>query len=220
MADPRSELVRQAARLLDEGGAAAVTTRAVAAAAGVQVPVIYRLFGDRAGLLDAAAAHTLAHQPPAADSPDPLEALRRGFEAEVAFGVANPAVFALLTDPARAASPAVVTRDEALRARVHLVAAAGLLRVAEGRAADLLRAAANGAVQTLLATPRAARDPGLAEALCDAVLVAILGDPPAAPWDDQARAAAIALRAVSGDLMSLTGSERRLLGEWLDREIG
>jgi len=44
--ETRSTLVRVAARLLRERGAAAVTTRAVAEAAGVQAPTIYRLFGD------------------------------------------------------------------------------------------------------------------------------------------------------------------------------
>jgi AcrR family transcriptional regulator len=36
-------------------GRRAVTTRAVAAGAGVQAPTIYRLFGDKDGLLDALA---------------------------------------------------------------------------------------------------------------------------------------------------------------------
>src|ERR1700677_3669653 len=49
----RENLVEVAARLLREQGAAAVTTRAVALAAGVQAPAIYRLFGDKDGLLDA-----------------------------------------------------------------------------------------------------------------------------------------------------------------------
>ncbi len=42
----RGRVVAAAARLLGEHGAAAVTTRAVAQAAGVQAPTIYRLFGD------------------------------------------------------------------------------------------------------------------------------------------------------------------------------
>jgi AcrR family transcriptional regulator len=37
-----------------------VTTRAVAEAAGVQAPTIYRLFGDENGLLDAVAEHGFA----------------------------------------------------------------------------------------------------------------------------------------------------------------
>ena len=40
-------------RLLAAGGRDAVSTRAVAAAAGTQAPTIYRLFGDKDGLLAA-----------------------------------------------------------------------------------------------------------------------------------------------------------------------
>jgi AcrR family transcriptional regulator len=39
------------------GGPDAVSTWAVSAAAGVQPPVIYRLFGDKNGLLDAVASY-------------------------------------------------------------------------------------------------------------------------------------------------------------------
>jgi AcrR family transcriptional regulator len=57
--DPRSStrdrIVDVAADLLRAEGRTAVTTRAVAEAAGVQAPTIYRLFGDKEGLLDAVA---------------------------------------------------------------------------------------------------------------------------------------------------------------------
>ena len=43
------------AQLLNDGGREAVSTRAVAAAAGVQPPTIYRQYGDMQGLLSAVA---------------------------------------------------------------------------------------------------------------------------------------------------------------------
>ena len=46
-------MLEAAAELLRTGGVDAVSTRAVAAAAGVQPPTIYRQFGDKEGLLDA-----------------------------------------------------------------------------------------------------------------------------------------------------------------------
>ncbi|HEY0937917.1 MAG TPA: helix-turn-helix domain-containing protein, partial [Trebonia sp.] len=49
----RAHLVEVAAELLASQGPDAVTTRSVALAAGVQAPAIYRLFGDKGGLLDA-----------------------------------------------------------------------------------------------------------------------------------------------------------------------
>ena len=53
----RARIVAAAAELIASGGREAATTRAVAAAAGVQAPTIYRLFGDKRGLLNAAAEH-------------------------------------------------------------------------------------------------------------------------------------------------------------------
>src|SRR6476660_6104082 len=52
-------MLRAAADLLQTGGIQAVSTRAVAAAAGVQPPTIYRQFGDKDGLLDAVAGFVL-----------------------------------------------------------------------------------------------------------------------------------------------------------------
>lgn len=53
--DPRLEnrIASAAARLLDEKGAAAVTMRAVAAAAGTTTPTIYERFSDRDALMEA-----------------------------------------------------------------------------------------------------------------------------------------------------------------------
>src|ERR1700753_2950776 len=108
--ETRDNLVEVAARLLREQGASAVTTRRVAEAAGAQPPTIYRLFGDKDGLLDAVAEHVMATLVSAklavvaaasADNVDPLEDLRAGWETQIDFGVANPALFRLLSDPDR-----------------------------------------------------------------------------------------------------------------------
>ena len=49
---PRERIVQAALALLESGGVDAVSTRAVSAAAGVQVPTLYRQFGDMQGLLE------------------------------------------------------------------------------------------------------------------------------------------------------------------------
>ena len=86
-------------------GPAAVTTRAVAQAAGVQAPTIYRLFGDKDGLLDAVAEHVfaayVAGKSRAAGGGDPVADLRAGWDVHIGFGLANPALFGLLTQPGR-----------------------------------------------------------------------------------------------------------------------
>ena len=53
----KDNIVRAAAELLARGGREAVSTRAVAAAAGVQAPTIYRHFGDMQDLLNAVASY-------------------------------------------------------------------------------------------------------------------------------------------------------------------
>lgn len=53
----RDRVLKVALALLTKRGRDAVTTRDVAEAAKVQPPVLYRLFGDKNGLLDAVAAY-------------------------------------------------------------------------------------------------------------------------------------------------------------------
>ncbi|KQS73699.1 TetR/AcrR family transcriptional regulator [Modestobacter sp. Leaf380] len=217
----RGEVVEVAARLLAAGGADAVTTRAVAAEAGVQAPTIYRLFGDKDGLLDAVAEHVfttyVAGKQLAPQTDDPVADLRAGWDVHVGFGLANPALSALLADPRRGArSPAVRAGADVLRARVRRVAAAGRLRVSEERAVDLVHSIGTGCVLTLVRTPPEERDLGLVDAAWDAVLAAVTTDA-AGTAPEGTTVAAVALRAGLDDVAVLSASERALLAEWLDR---
>ena len=219
--ETRANLVEVAAELLREQGPAGVTTRAVAQAAGVQAPTIYRLFGDKDGLLDAVAEHVfatyVAEKARTAGDADPIADLRVGWDTHVGFGLANAALFGLLTDPGRHnRSPAAAAGLEVLRARVHRVAAIGRLRVPERRAVELIHAAGTGAVLTLLSLPQQDRDLGLADALFDAVMRSILTDVPTLA-QDVTIPAAVAFKTVVPNLPTLTDAERALLSEWLDR---
>lgn len=190
----------------------------------MQAPTIYRLFGDKEGLLDAVAEHAfasyVADKVLVADTGDPVADFRAGWDMQIGFGLANPALFVLLTDPGRLArSAAAAAGHEVLRARVHRIAAAGRLRVPERRAVELVRAAGTGAVLILLSTPPQDRDPGLADAMYDAVTRSILTDVPALA-ENSPTAAAVAFRTVVPELATLTGTERALLSEWLDRATG
>jgi AcrR family transcriptional regulator len=224
----RSAIIEAAAALLQEGGTAAVTTRGVAEDAGVQAPTIYRLFGDKDGLLEAVAEHVMADfvaakatavEAATAADVDPLEDLRTSWHHQIDFGLTNPAVFRLLSEPERVlASPAAQTGKAVLAARVHRLATAGLLRVPERRAVDLIQAAGVGTVQALLATPVEERDPELGETMLDVVLARILTDAPAEPTNGPVTAA-ISLRAAALQLDALSAPEQQLLTEWLDRII-
>ncbi|MFD1722827.1 TetR/AcrR family transcriptional regulator [Amnibacterium endophyticum] len=225
----RARIVYVAAALLADQGAGALTTRRVADAAGVQAPTIYRLFGDKDGLLEAVAEHAMATQAAAkariasdaAESGvDPLEDLEEGWRTQIEFGVGNPGVFRLLSDPDRVrGSAAARAGREVLVARVRRLAEAGLLRVGEDRAVDLVQAAGIGVIQTLLATPVEHRDPGLSDAMYRGVLAQILIEAPASAEGDPVAAAAVTLRAAAPRLLALTSAERDLLVEWLDRIV-
>jgi AcrR family transcriptional regulator len=217
----RAQLVEVAAHLLATEGPDAVTTRSVALAAGVQAPTIYRLFGDKSGLLDAVAEHGfatyMARKRLDADS-DPVASLRDGWELHIGFGLANPGLFrlmhtALRTPEGRAAA---ATGAGVLLARVHRVAEAGRLRVTERRAVELIQAAGTGVVFTLIDQARDERDDTLADTAWESVCATILTDASAAAITGPA-AAAVTLRAALPDLTALTAAERALLGDWLDR---
>ncbi len=101
---------------------------------------------------------------------------------------------------------------------MHRLAEAGRLRVGEDRAVALVHAAGVGAVTTLLAHPAGRRPEGLDEDLLEAVLARVLHGGNRPPRDrDAVRVAAVTLRAHTDDLTALTGPERRLLAEWLER---
>lgn len=216
----RARIVEVAAALLREHGTSGVTTRAVAQAAGLQTPVIYRLFADKDALLDAVAEHIFAEYVAGKvdddHSDDPIADLRAAWDTHIGFSLANPAVLALYADPQRRARmPAATAGLEVLLARVRRIAEIGRLRVPEHRAASLIQAAGNGAV-LIMTTSDGEPDLSLADQLYDAVMREILTDEPALATDDPA-AAVVAFQTVIPRLTTLTGGEKALLTEWLQR---
>lgn len=218
----RDRIVDAAAELLAGGGPDAVSTRAVATAAGVQPPTIYRLFGDKQGLLDAVVAHGFASYlaTKTAREPlgDPVDELRAGWDEHVGLGLANPALYRLMYSQPRS-GPSVTAAYGILAERVHRIAEAGRLRVPEGRAVALVHAAGSGTTFALIATPEADRDPELSPAAREAVIAAITtggaAEQPPGPV-----AAAVTLRAVLPRTNALTPPEKGLMNEWLDRIAG
>ncbi|AGL15783.1 TetR family transcriptional regulator [Actinoplanes sp. N902-109] len=225
--DVRARIIDVAVRLLRDHGPAALTTRAVAEAAGVQPPAIYRLFGDKDGLLEAVAEQTMAGYvaakaalAEAAGDVDPLDDLHAGWRMQIDFAIANPALFRLFSDPDRVRrSPAARAGRQILAARVHRVAETGRLHTSEQRAVDLIQAAAIGTIQTLLAAHPDARDPTLPDTMYAAVLRQLLTAAPDTPEPGGPEAHAVALRAATTHLGMLTDAERHVLTEWLDRII-
>lgn len=237
-ASPRERIVRAAYQLLSEGGRDAVSTRAVTAAAGVQAPTIYRQFGDMSGLLAEVANYGfssyLASKRGTVPSDDPVADLREGWNTHVAFGLAQPAVYALMYgDPRPGPRPAAVQQArQMLRTILERVAEAGRLQVPVDQALDMVDATGAGVVLHLLDSPPQDRDATLATAVREAVLGCVtLGSDPATSPDSTSSdptspnpsgsavlaARSISLKAVLGADSRLSDGERQLLGEWLDR---
>ncbi len=220
--DARARIITAAITLLNTAGREAVTTRAVAEAAGLQAPAIYRLFTDMSGLLHAVAEHGfaayIAEKKSSTPIDDPVDYLRAGWSLHIGFGLANPALYKLMyCDPQPGLpSPAAARSYALLREHIHRVAVAGRLRLSEERAAALFHAAACGIVLTLLATPEPGRDMAIADTARDLILSAITTQTPLVEVRGPAPAA-VALRAVLGDSTSITPAERTLMAEWLDR---
>jgi AcrR family transcriptional regulator len=223
--DVRKRIILAAAELIASGGRDAATTRAVAAAANVQAPTIYRLFGDKSGLLDAVAEYGLAAyvagktvRESHPSHPDPVEALRNGWDMHVAFGLANPGLFAIMSgDPRpRPLSPVLAAGFEILRRRIKSIALAGQLKVSEERSLALFQSACNGTILTLLSQPHERRDNGLSAVAREAAMSAITGEV-IVDVEQGPRAVAVALRASLDQISVLTKGEKHLLQELLDR---
>jgi AcrR family transcriptional regulator len=210
----RDRILRAAAALLEREGRDAVSTRAVGTAAGVQAPTLYRLFGDKAGLLQAVAAYGfesyLVQKHGLDESDDPVADLRRGWDMHVQFGLSRPAFYMLMYADS-APCPAAREAEAVLLRMVSRVAAAGRLRYSVDRAARLIHGTAMGLVLSLIATPEDDRDLELLTIARDNVLREITVD--------AARTRAVALRAAlrAEPTAALSPAEQALLGEWLDR---
>lgn len=227
----KDKIVRAATDLLTHGGREAVSTRAVAAAAGVRAPTIYRHFEDMKALLEAVASYGFAsyfrEKTLREPSADPVEALRQGWDLHVAFGLANPGLYTLIYgDPRPDAVPAAASQAfDMLRRLMERVAREGRLQTSVERAAQMLYAAACGVTLTLLKLEPEARDLSLSAQSREAVLAALTLSLTADTTADTAAVTsarslsryAVALKAALPEVEQLTSGERALLSEWLDR---
>lgn len=222
----RRQILEAAAEILEREGAQAVSTRSVAAAAGIRAASLYQLFGDMDGLLAALAIHAfdiyLAEKQDLAHTDNPVDDLRRGWDIHVDFGLRHPAFYVLMfgTDRPDRRPPAADEAHQRLLKALDRVAAAGRLRVPAPLAADLTSAAVVGVMLSLLGTPAEERDPEIAARMRDTVIDSLVTDPPP-PADpglaSRALALDAALTAADATTLPLRPSETALLREWLDQ---
>ncbi|BBA95406.1 putative TetR family transcriptional regulator [Actinacidiphila reveromycinica] len=222
----RRQILEAAAELLEREGVQALSTRAVAAAAGIRAASLYQFFGDKDGLLSALAVHAfdlyLAQKRTLPSGGDPVDDMRRGWDAHVDFGLEHPAFYLLMygTDRPGRRAPAAGEARELLMAFLRRTATAGRLRVPPALAADLLFAAVTGVTLSLIGVPEADRDPEVSPRMREAVVGALTTE--AGPAPEPALAVrALALDATLGEAdpsaLALRPVETALLHDWLQR---
>ncbi|MGW5817775.1 TetR/AcrR family transcriptional regulator [Streptomyces noursei] len=224
----RYRVLQVAAELLEEGGSEAVSTRAVATAAGITAPALYRMFGDKDGLLAELATHGfemyLAEKHEAlSQSGDPVADLYRGWDLHVDFGLRHPAFYLLMYGTARPGRkpPAADEAHALLVSLLERAAADGRLRVPVEEATHVVHAATTGATLALIGEEASQRKPSTSTRLRNIVLGSITTDPPvvATGTDRASRALALdaALTLEDGAAPPLRATETALLRDWLRR---
>ena len=147
----RATLLTAALKVLEDEGEAQFSTRAVCALANVTAPTLYHHYGSADGLLSAAMTEAfsqfLESKNAAEQSPDPVTALREGWDDYVRFAAARPRLYAAMMSRVLngAQIPAVEQAFALLIERIAAIAADGRLALAVAAAADLAWASANAA---------------------------------------------------------------------------
>ncbi|GAA4946805.1 TetR/AcrR family transcriptional regulator [Actinoplanes utahensis] len=220
----RAALIEAAGRQLAASADGDIATRAVCEEVGVTQPVLYRLFGDKRGLLDAVADQGFQRyadrKAALAITDDPVADLHTGWDDHMSFAAAEPALYQLMFAPRpRSAATAHHRIMELLEASLTRCAAAGALVTTPRLAAQLILPANVGVALSHIAQPALFDDPALSHRMRDAVFAAVLTTPAAADTPDPVGAAARQLRA----RLALTGTraletaETALLDRWLER---
>ncbi|MBT0768857.1 TetR/AcrR family transcriptional regulator [Kineosporia sp. J2-2] len=221
----RTAMIQAATRLLAESPDHDIATRAVCEAVGVTQPRLYRLFGDKRGLLDAVADagfERYAEQKALLEKTgDPVADLYAGWDDHHRFAAANPALYQLMFAP-RPQSHSEARRRilGLLEASLLRCSAVGALRVDVNHAAQLILSANVGVALNRIAQPglfdeelsHRARD-----AAFGAVLAAPMGDSTADPVGDAARQLHSQLALTGSD--ALEPAEESLLERWLERIV-
>jgi AcrR family transcriptional regulator len=95
--ETRNEIISVTEKLLSSVGRDTVTIRTIADLAKVQAPTIYRIFGDKVGLLNAVAEEGFTRymtiKPEFDSSLGIIEELRKGWDIHVEFGIEHPELY-------------------------------------------------------------------------------------------------------------------------------
>ncbi|MGW2723527.1 TetR/AcrR family transcriptional regulator [Streptomyces sp. NPDC001492] len=225
--DAREKILEAATDLLAKAPVADVSTRAVCEAAGVGAPMLYRLFGDKAGLLaavvDRGFEEYLASKRAARPSDDPVADLRSGWDNHMRFALEHPNHYRLMYSPELTAPPAAAQEAHALlHGILERCAAAGRLTVPPALATQMIMSANVGAALSMLTRPEQYPDAQFAERLRDSVLDSLTrpagpGEPGEPDGAVPVAAATLAARLRAAQSPVFTPAESALLEQWLDK---
>lgn len=212
--DTRERLIAAAADLIAASPGEDFSLRAVCDVVGVKMPTLYHFFGSKQGLIDAVIEHGfdlyLGEKSAMESSGDPIQDIRAGWDAHVAFGLANPGFYTLMYGKVQPGySPAAQARpSEILRALTARAAEQGRLVVASEQAAAHVLVTNIGVTlrQIILAVP----DPAFSRAVREGTISAITGT---GAQLDSPLAAAVELAASRPEVLGRT--QTQLLIEWL-----
>ena len=153
-------IISSTEQLLNRVGRDSVTIRAIADMAHVQAPTIYRLFGDKVGLLNAVAEEGFIRYMSVELTFDSnlgiVDEFRNGWDIHVAFGVNHPELYKLMFGDAYAGLPTPAAKiafagfDE-IMTRMET---GGYLQVSKEEGLFRAFASASGVVLALLSLPR------------------------------------------------------------------
>lgn len=202
-----------------------ISTREVCEAVGVGSPVLYRLFGDKSGLLTAVVDHAFERYLSAKRaeplSDDPVDDLYSAWDKHVVFALENPTVYRLVYAPSLAEVPAAAEETrQLLYDRLTRCAEAGKLKMSPDEAAQAIMAACIGVALNVLSQPAIYSDAGLSARVRDAVLHEVVLGAAAKPTKKrtpQVRPVALQLAAlIRRTGTPLTDAETGLMLQWLD----
>lgn len=212
--DTREQLIVAAADLIAASPGEEFSLRAVCDAVGVKMPTLYHFFGSKQGLIDAVIERGfdlyLGEKSSMETSGDPIQDIRAGWDAHVAFGLANPGFYTLMYGKVRPGhSPEAQSRpSEILRGLTRRASQQSRLVVSPEQAAAHILVTNIGVTlrQIILADP----DPELSDAVREGAIAAVTGTS-----TTSRSVLATAIETVAAHPETLGKTETQLLVEWL-----
>ncbi|WP_152349113.1 TetR/AcrR family transcriptional regulator [Brevibacterium sp. CFH 10365] len=217
--DTRTRLLEAAADLIAAAPGEDFSLRAVCDAAGVKMPTLYHFFGNKQGLIEAVVERGfdmyLSAKSSTESSGDPIQDLRVGWDAHVAFGLENPGFYTLMYGKVRPGySPEAQSKpSEILRSLTLKAEREGRLVVGHEQAAAHVLATNIGVTLRLIIQGR--DDPALSAGVREGVLAAITGTGQTEPGDARLGHAVIERAAANPGILGET--ETQLLIQWIGR---